>query len=98
MTDHFDLEKQEHRVTTDVWKHSPFAPGAASGQQRSEKGEFDDLELEEKVDRLAGVVQRQAELIEELADAQAKSQQADLSARSGAGSAKTWDNSPFAPR
>lgn len=78
--------------TDDTWKHSPFAPGTAADE--TEKDAFDDLDTEAKVNRLAAAVERQAELLEQMATAQGITQQAaaDASANTSDG---VWKDSPF---
>ena len=103
MTDHSDPDStdQKHR-SDDIWKHSPFAPKStdSAGTAYADKDTEEKVtHVAEEVMRLAERQERQAELLEQMADAQGTSQQADTGTAAGSSNEKIWgEDSPFEPR
>jgi hypothetical protein len=91
-----------------IWKRHAVRQQAERRTEAPDLSETEFAELEdvdEKLDWLANVVldlaehvDRVTEQLEELAEAQGKSQQADHGKRAGSSEEKVWgENSPFAP-
>ena len=103
MTDHSDPDStdQKHR-SDDIWKHSPFAPPNTDSAETA----YADKDTEEKVTHVAEALMRLTERVEhvtdrlnEMAEAQGTSQQADTGTAAGTSNEKIWgEDSPFKPR